>query len=84
MLIINQIYLALDRKLSMMGFAIADRVPQYDIGLLCDSKLPIFYQRQLLLHGQLPTTGSVTTGNVLVYDIILSYNSYMLIINQIY
>jgi hypothetical protein len=49
----------------MMGFAIADSVPKYDIELSCNSKLLIFYQRQLLLHGFFLMAGSTITGNAL-------------------
>jgi hypothetical protein len=49
----------------MMGLAIADRVPWYDIELSRDSKLLIFYQRQLLLQAQLLMAGSIIIGNVI-------------------
>jgi hypothetical protein len=68
----------------MMGFAIADSVPRYDIELSCNSKLLIFYKRQLLLHGWFLVAGFIIAGSVPVYDTRLSCYSKVLIIYHIY
>lgn len=52
----------------------------------CDqlSTLSCYWQIYLLLTRQFSMVGSEITSNVLVYNTILSYNSYMFIINCIY